>query len=84
LIDNDAAVSVVRMGDTPDATSAGDVSVTAFHDPISLITCRPSIGKRKAKLLEFAKKKRMKFSLSLRQRLSSSRLILPRTDATLL
>jgi hypothetical protein len=43
------------MGDTPGATSAGNVSVTALRDPISLITPRPSIGKRQAKLLEFAK-----------------------------
>jgi hypothetical protein len=57
LLNNDAAVGVVRMGDTPGATSAGNVSVTALRDPISLITPRPSIGKRKAKLLEFAKKK---------------------------
>jgi hypothetical protein len=86
LLDNDAVVGVFCMGNTPDATSAGKVSVTALRDAISLITPRPSIGKRKAKSLEFAKKKKkqMKFSLSLRQRLSSSWLMLQRTDAILL
>jgi hypothetical protein len=47
LLDNDDVVGVVRMGDTPDATSAGNVSVTALRDPISLINPLPVLAKGK-------------------------------------
>jgi hypothetical protein len=75
LLDNDAAVCVVCMGNTSDATLVGNDSATVLLDPISLISPFPSIGKE-TKMLEFAhKQQQMKFSLSL-QRLSCSWLMM--------